>query len=163
MTALNPEEMMRKWQSRTVQVLRAQERISQGMMAAARAELRFGQEFMASRLSMLHWDTTEPGHVSEQAQRDIENLVGVMREVAEEIRTGFAEAAEMMRGEIQAAVREEAVKASEVASKMAYAAQAAADDAMAKTGEAAALAEEEMDKTAEAGRRAARRSKGEAG
>lgn len=150
---LNPEHMMRNWQSRTIRVLRAQERLSQGMLAAARAELRFGQEFLTSRLGLLRWDAAEPGHMSEQAQRDLENLVSVMREVSEEIRSGFSEAAEMLRGEPGAAAEEETGTAGDVAARQEP--EVSAKEAAEKAGERTAkMAEEAADRVEEAPREA---------
>ncbi|MGE4481640.1 hypothetical protein [Acidocella sp.] len=92
----NPDEFIRQWQSRAFMLLQAQERIVQGLAAAARAQLRFSQEFMLNRVNMLHWDAVDGEHLSEHARQEIEHLGALIHEVSDEIRTCFNEAGEML-------------------------------------------------------------------
>ncbi len=94
--ALDPEDFMRQWQARASKLLHAQERIAQGMAAAARAQLRYGQEYMVSHINMLHWDVVDAEHLSAQARKDIENFAALVKEVSGEIRNGFTEAGEIL-------------------------------------------------------------------
>ncbi len=94
--ALNPEEIMRLWQTRTSKLLHAQERIAQGMAAAMRAQLRYGQEFMVSHMNIMQWEVADAAHLSEQARKDIENFAALIKEVSGEIRSGFTEAGELL-------------------------------------------------------------------
>ncbi len=96
MTALDPEHFFRDWQQGALRMVRAQECMMQGMLAAARAEVRFGQEFMARRVNLWKWEAPEPGRASDAASEEIDRLIGVVREINEELREGFTEAVKLM-------------------------------------------------------------------
>ncbi|MCB5943234.1 hypothetical protein [Acidocella sp. KAb 2-4] len=96
MAAFNPAGVMDDWRQRTLRVLRAQERLMQGMAAAARLELRFGQECMVSGFGLLNGGWPEPGHASKHMADDMERLMSVIREVNDELRTSFTEAGKML-------------------------------------------------------------------
>ncbi len=98
--ALDPETFIRQWQARAAKLVHAQERIAQGMAAAMRAQLRYGQEYMASHMNMMQWEVTDAAHLSEQARQDIENFAALVKEVSGEIRSGFAEAGEMLEAKL---------------------------------------------------------------
>ena len=102
-TAFDPGEFVHQWQARASKVLHAQERIAQGMAAAARAQLRYNQEYMVNHMNMLHWDVVDAEHLSVQARKDIENFAALVKEISGEIRSGFAEAGELL--EIKAALK----------------------------------------------------------
>ncbi|MBU6419133.1 MAG: hypothetical protein KGQ79_05325 [Proteobacteria bacterium] len=150
--ALDPEQVIQKWQARAYRFLHAQERIAQSMAAAARAQLRYGQEFMVSRTELLHWDTAEPGHLAEHAQRDLEQLVSVVREVSAEIRTGFSDAAKMLSEEAPAEIRVSMEAASAAADKVVEAMEE-------EVAEAVAAAATVREAVAETTRKATRRAK----
>lgn len=101
--AFNTEGLMRGWQQGTMRVLRAQERIMEGMVAAARLEMRYGQELMANRLGMMKWEMPEPGHSSSRATDEVDKFISVVREVTEELRTSFTEATKLLNGSETAA------------------------------------------------------------
>ncbi len=91
---LSPEAFLRNWQEAGARVLRAQERMLHGMMSAARLELQFGQDFLSHRL-----ETLQAGSASgrtEQAMKEIDRVTTLLREVNEELRTGFSEATKLL-------------------------------------------------------------------
>lgn len=94
--ALDPEEFFHQWQARTSKILHAQERIAQGIAAAMRAQLRFGQEFMVTHMNMMQWEVADAEHLSAQARKDIDNFAALLKEVSGEIRDGFIEANKML-------------------------------------------------------------------
>ncbi|HTQ72587.1 MAG TPA: hypothetical protein VMH92_13950 [Acidocella sp.] len=94
--ALDPEQFIHQWQARAAGLVHAQERIAQGMAAAMRAQIRYGQEFMVSHMKMMQWEVTDAEHLSAQARQDIENFAALVKEVSGEIRSGFAEAGKML-------------------------------------------------------------------
>jgi len=96
MAAFNPTGAMEDWRQRTLCVLRAQERVMQGMAAAARLELRFGQECMASRFGLFTGSWAEPGHASQQLSEDMDKLVAVISEINDELKTTFLEAGKLL-------------------------------------------------------------------
>lgn len=96
LAALKPEQFVKNWQQNTVRVLRAQERLMQGVAAAARVELRYGQELIANRLNFLKWDRTELPHAGDHAAQEVEKFAAVIREVTEELRNGLTEATKLL-------------------------------------------------------------------
>jgi hypothetical protein len=91
---LSPETFLRNWQEAGARMLRAQERMLHGMMSAARLELQFGQDFLSHRL-----ETLQAGSASvrtDQAMKEIDRVTTLLREVNEELRTGFAEATKLL-------------------------------------------------------------------
>jgi len=113
MAAFNPEGVMDDWRQRTLRVLRAQERMMQGMAAAARLELRFGQECMASRLGLFNVGWAEPGHASQQWAEDMEKLVAVVREISDEMKACFSEAGKLLHEEGASTLAYKPVEAAE--------------------------------------------------
>lgn len=109
--AFNPEGVMDDWRQRTLRVLRAQERVMQGMAAAARLELRFGQECMASRMGLFNGGWVEPGHASQQWAEDMEKLVAVVREISDEMKACFSEAGKLLHEEGTATLAHKSVGA----------------------------------------------------
>jgi hypothetical protein len=96
MEAFNPAGVMGDWRERTLCMLRAQERMMQGMAAAARLELRFGQECWASRLGLLTGSWTEPGHASQQLADEMDRFITVLREMNDEMKACYAEAGKLL-------------------------------------------------------------------
>lgn len=94
--AFDSEEIIHRWQARASKILHAQERIAHGMIAAMRAQMRFSQEFMVDHMNMMRWELTDAAHLSEQTRKDIENFAALVKEVSGEIRSGFAEAGELL-------------------------------------------------------------------
>jgi hypothetical protein len=94
--SFNPEDFVHQWQARASRLLHAQERIAQGLAAAARAQLRYGQEYMVNHINMLHWDVVDAEHLSVQARKDIEGFAALIKEISSEIRDGFTEANELL-------------------------------------------------------------------
>jgi len=97
LSALAPERVVRDWQLGAMRMLRAQERMMQGMMTAAKLEVRYSQELMASRMGMLDWESAKRGESSEHVTREFEKLSEMMREVMEELKGSFAEASKLLR------------------------------------------------------------------
>lgn len=94
--AFDSEEIIHRWQAGASKILHAQERIAHGMVAAMRAQMRFSQEFMVDHMNMMRWEMTDAAHLSEQTRKDIENFAALVKEVSGEIRSGFAEAGELL-------------------------------------------------------------------
>jgi|GEM_PF-3920367 methyl-accepting chemotaxis protein len=113
--ALKPELFVKNWQQNTVRVLRAQERLMQGVAAAVRAEMRYGQELMASRFNFLKWDSSELPHAGNGASQEMEKFAAVIREVTEELRNGFTEATKLLSEGASEDVREAAQKVTNLA------------------------------------------------
>lgn len=113
MAAFNPTGVMDDWRQRTLSVLRAQERVMQGMAAAVRLELRFGQECMASRLGLFNGGWAEPGHASQQLTEDMDKLVAVIREINDELKACFSDAGKLLQGERAAAPEHKPVGAAQ--------------------------------------------------
>ena len=109
--AFDPGEFVHQWQARASKLLHAQERIAQGLAAAARAQLRYSQEYMINHANMMHWDAVDAEHLSAQARKDIENFAAMVKEMSGEIRGGFAEAGEMLEIKPLAKPREAAAEA----------------------------------------------------
>lgn len=75
--------------------LRAQERLLQGVAAAAALEWRYGQDFAARRLAFLKWDSEVPAP-SQRTLEEVEKFITLSREVAEELRGSITEAAKLL-------------------------------------------------------------------
>jgi len=103
MEAFNPAGVMGDWRERTLCMLRAQERMMQGMAAAARLELRFGQECWASRLGLLTGSWTEPGQASQQLVEEMDRFITVIREMNEEMKACCTEAGKLLASAGEAA------------------------------------------------------------
>lgn len=93
----DPEAAMRQFQARTANLLQAQERLFQGLGAAMRAQLRFSQEYLASRMTLMQWNQLDPTHVSDLVQRDIEQAQALAKEISDELRESFTEAGALLR------------------------------------------------------------------
>jgi len=118
---LNPENFMRNWQQTGMRILRAQERMLQGVTTAAKLEMRYSQEVMESRLSLLKWSETDMQDRTSYAKNEVDKLVTLMRDVTEELRTGFTEATRLLADATEEAVehvKETAHAGAEEASSM---------------------------------------------
>jgi hypothetical protein len=93
--AVMPETFVRNWQITGLRVLRAQERMLHGMMSAARLEMQFGQDLLMSRMARLNARSEDGGH-SDGAFQEFDRMITMMREVTEELRSGFNEATQML-------------------------------------------------------------------
>src|ERR1700722_12234850 len=93
--AIMPETFVRNWQLTGLRVLRAQERILHGMMSAARLEMQFGQDLLMNRVARLNARGEEGAH-RDGAFQEFDRMVTMMREVTEELRTGFNEATQLL-------------------------------------------------------------------
>ncbi|WP_026438724.1 hypothetical protein [Acidocella facilis] len=93
----DPEAAMRQFQARTANLLQAQERLFQGLGAAMRAQMRFSQEYLASRMTLMQWNQLDPTHVSDLVQRDIEQAQALAKEISDELRESFTEASTLLR------------------------------------------------------------------
>jgi len=94
--ALTPEAFIQHFQKNTLRVLRAQERMMHGLVKAAQLEMRFGQELLHSRLELLGGKSMEARPATEHATGEIERILTMMREVTEELRSGFTDAARLL-------------------------------------------------------------------
>jgi ElaB/YqjD/DUF883 family membrane-anchored ribosome-binding protein len=72
-----PETLVRNWQITGLRVLRAQERMLDGMMSATRLEMQFGQDLIMNRMA-----------------RD--RMITMIREVTDELSSGFKEATQLL-------------------------------------------------------------------
>lgn len=104
--AFNTEGIMEGWRERTLRVLRAQERMMQGMAATARLELRFGQEYVFNRLGLFNGAWVEPGNASQQWADEMGKFIEVIHEINEELRASFADAGKLLNGDGEAEPRE---------------------------------------------------------
>jgi hypothetical protein len=102
MAAFNTEGIMDGWRNRTVRVLHAQERMMQGVAAAAQLELRFSQECIFSRLGLFNGSWVEPGNTSQQWAEEMNKFVAVIHEINEELRASFTDAGKLLNGDIAA-------------------------------------------------------------
>jgi cell division septum initiation protein DivIVA len=93
---MKPEQIVHNWQQNAVRMLRAQERVAQGVVAAARVEMRYSQELMASRLGLFKWDADDLPNAGDRAAEELEKFVSVVREMTEELRSGFTEATRLL-------------------------------------------------------------------
>ena len=93
--AIMPETFVRNWQMTGLRVLRAQERMLHGMMSAARLEMQFGQDLITSRMARLNARGENEGH-NDGAFQEFDRMITMMREVTEELRSGFNEATQLL-------------------------------------------------------------------
>jgi hypothetical protein len=115
--AIMPETFVRNWQMTGLKVLRAQERMLHGMMSAARLEMQFGQDLIMNRMARFN-ARGENGQHGDGAFQELDRMITMMREVTEELRSGFNEATQLLTE-----------NAEEVIQKTGTAAQAATDKA----------------------------------
>jgi len=118
--AMMPEAFVRNWQLTGLRVLRAQERMLHGMMSAARLEMQFGQDLLMNRMARFNASGDNGGR-NEGAFQEIDRMITMMREVTEELRTGFSEATQLLTDTAEEVAQNTARKAG-------AAAQAAADN-----------------------------------
>lgn len=97
--AFNTEGVMDGWRERTLRVLRAQERMMQGVAATARLELRFGQECIFGRLGLFNGGWAEPGNASQQWADEMGKFIAVIHEINEELRASFTDAGKLLNGD----------------------------------------------------------------
>jgi ElaB/YqjD/DUF883 family membrane-anchored ribosome-binding protein len=93
--AIMPETFVRNWQMTGLKVLRAQERMLHGMMSAARLEMQFGQDLIMNRMARFNarGDNAPRG---DGAFQELDRMITLMREVTEELRSGFNEATQLL-------------------------------------------------------------------
>ncbi len=93
--AIMPETFVRNWQMTGLKVLRAQERMLHGMMSAARLEMQFGQDLIMNRMARFN-ARGENGPRADGAFQELDRMITLMREVTEELRSGFNEATQLL-------------------------------------------------------------------
>jgi hypothetical protein len=93
-----PETFVRNWQMTGVRMLRAQERMLHGMMSVARLEMQFGQDLM-NRMARFNTRSENGATGSDGAFQEFDRMITMMREVSEELRTGFSEATQLLTEE----------------------------------------------------------------
>jgi hypothetical protein len=93
-SGLHPETMLRNWQLTGIRIVRAQERMLHGMMRAAQLEMQFGQEFFAGRMALL--GNAGSHETPDRATQELERMMAMLREVNEELRSGFVEATQLL-------------------------------------------------------------------
>lgn len=141
--AIMPEVFVRNWQLTGLKMLRAQERMLYGMMSAARLEMQFGQDLILNRIARYNSRSENGATRGDGAFQEFERMITMVREVTEELRTGFSEATKLMTEDADELVQE-AVKrgpAQGVADKTAEVAQ--------ETGQIGARLAKKMNETAD--------------
>lgn len=91
------EEFVEQWRDRVAKYLRAQELIVQGFTAAARTQINYQQEFIASRMQFAPWNPAEAGNFSERANHDMARFKAMIHEITEDMRGAFEEAAKLIK------------------------------------------------------------------
>jgi len=113
-SGMNPAAFMVHWQKAGLQLMRAQERVLHGMLSAARAEVQFGHDLLIERMTSLN----AAAHGETQTGvPEVERLLTMVREVTEELNTGFSEAAKMVAEGLSFALEEE-MEETEAGAKM---------------------------------------------
>jgi len=97
---------MRSWQKTGLRMLRAQERVMQGIAKAAKLEIKYGQDLVGSRMSLLDWNGTNTDARAGMAVREVESLMNMMRDVTEELNHSFADAAKLLTEGMEDTMRE---------------------------------------------------------
>ncbi len=95
-SALNEGIFMENWRQAGIRVLRAQERLLGGLMNAARLEVEFSRELMASRMGSIQWEGGFAKVLTERPRQDVARLTTLIREVNEEVSSGFREAVKLL-------------------------------------------------------------------
>jgi hypothetical protein len=90
-----PETFVRNWQMTGLRVLRAQERMLHGMMSAARLEMQFGQDLIMNRMVRFNARSDDKGR-ADGAFQELDRLITMIREVTEELRSGFNDATQLL-------------------------------------------------------------------
>jgi ElaB/YqjD/DUF883 family membrane-anchored ribosome-binding protein len=93
-----------------LRVLRAQERMLHGMMSAARLEMQFGQDLIMNRMARFG-SRPENGARADGAFQELDRMITMMREVTEELRSGFNEATQLLTDTAEEALRDTTKKA----------------------------------------------------
>jgi uncharacterized phage infection (PIP) family protein YhgE len=89
-----PEFYMRNMQRTSAKMLRAQERMMQGLTEAAQLQMKFTQEFWSKRGTLAREHTgAEAAHAT---THEGESMMGVMREISETMQRSFTEAMQVM-------------------------------------------------------------------
>jgi gas vesicle protein len=112
--AMMPETFVRNWQMTGLRVLRAQERMLHGMMSAARLEMQFGQDLLMNRMARFT-PRSENGARTDGAFQEFDRMIAMMREVTEELRSGFSEATQLLTETADEAFRDTTKKAGQAA------------------------------------------------
>ena len=103
--AIMPETFVRNWQMTGLRVLRAQERMLHGMMSAARLEMQFGQDLIMNRMARFS-SRPETGARADGAFQELDRMITLMREVTEELRSGFNEATQLLTETAEESIRD---------------------------------------------------------
>jgi hypothetical protein len=106
-----PETFVRNWQMTGLRMLRAQERMLHGMMSAARLEMQFGQDLIMNRMARFN-TRSENAPRGDGAFQELDRMITMMREVTEELRTGFSEATQLLTEDADESVQDSVKKAS---------------------------------------------------
>lgn len=94
--------VMRLWQENTSRLLRANERMMHGMLAALKMEFQLGQDLLEHRITTIKTASqagkpSEAGHtVMERHVQEMERLVASMREISEEMRKSYGDATKLI-------------------------------------------------------------------
>ncbi len=161
--ALTAEVFLKNWQQTGLRILRAQERMLQGVASVARLEMQFGRELMENRLAMLKWGGANGEQRTTGPAQEIEKLTFLMREVTEELRSGFAEASQMLRegasqqlqetiGQASEAMKTNIGKGAEMFNKTSNAGTEMMNKSVAQGQETVSKAGEAMQKNLDAGK-----------
>jgi ElaB/YqjD/DUF883 family membrane-anchored ribosome-binding protein len=113
-----PETFVRNWQMTGLRVLRAQERMLHGMMSAARLEIQFGQDLLKNRMARFT-PRSENRARTDGGFQEFDRMISMMREVTEELRSGFSEATQLLTDTADEALRETTKKAGQTAQALA--------------------------------------------
>lgn len=139
--AITAQFLAGNFQQTGLRMLRAQERVLHGMANAARLEMKYGQDLLSSRLSLLDWHNhSQPP--AEHAAADFELTMTMLREVTEELRSGFTEAAKLLTEDAAPAVQEAVEKVNEALAESADQVKETAQAASAAVKKAAAKAKD---------------------
>jgi len=104
--ALSPEVFFRNWQQTGARVVRAQERMMLSVANAIRMEMQFGQEMIKDHITPLPWIRETGQTTAGRAMQDFERMVAMTRDVSEELRSGFTEAAKLLTEGMGASLEE---------------------------------------------------------
>ena len=94
-----PSEAIRNWQGSTQRIMRANERLMQGFMSAAKMEMQFGQEMLQQRFAAMQefWAEPAAGKLPKAPDTaEIERLMTMMRAVSEEMHQSFNAAGRLL-------------------------------------------------------------------
>src|ERR1700710_1459245 len=94
-----PANALRNWQGSTERIMRANERLMQGFMSAAKMEMEFGQEMLQQRMAAMQEYFAQPaaGKLPKAPDAaEIQRLMTMMRAVSEEMHESFNAAGKLL-------------------------------------------------------------------